>query len=131
MVESRNFAFGERAMEVATEMAAKLYTAFTGDMPLEEFGLEWAPLLSTVVLPFLCVLFAIVGLISAKMKKSAGQRVMKKIMFGVKANVRMVRSGSPKKAGGGKGKAAGAMEKGKAAGKGKPSPPGGKGGRFY
>ena len=124
----------------AAEMAAQLYNTFTGGMPYEEFGLEWAPLLSTVVFPVLCLLVAVVGLVSANQKKTAGQRVLKKIMFGVRADVRMVRSAS--KAVGGKGfkGPTSMMEKGKGKSAGdaeaaairqKAQQKGGKGGRFY
>jgi len=130
--------YASAATAVQASPIPTYYSAVFGEVPLKEFIIGWLPLILSVVMPTLCLLFVSVGLCKKGDSKPVGHRVVQRITIAIRADVRMIKGMSMKRMMSGpkdvesgkkvspvKGKAEEAAIKKKAAEK------GGKGGRFY
>ena len=79
---------------VGRSPANELYTFFFGPTPFSTFLLEYVPLLITVFLPMLCVIFT---LLCKRARKSVGFRKLKTVFNAARADVRLIKLMSAKK----------------------------------
>ena len=73
---------------VGRSPANELYTFFFGPTPFSTFLLEYLPLLITVFLPMLCVIFA---LLCKRTRKSVGFRKLHTVFNAARADVRLIK----------------------------------------
>jgi len=73
---------------VGRSPANELYTFFFGPTPFSTFLLEYLPLLITVFLPMLCVIFA---LLCKRARKSVGFRKLHTVFNAARADVRLIK----------------------------------------
>ena len=79
---------------VGRSPANDVYTLFFGPTPFTTFLLEYLPLLITVFLPMLCVIFT---LLCKRARKSVGFRKLKTVFNAARADVRLIKLMSAKK----------------------------------